>query len=93
PYTFQMETITNTPVLHATPRGPQEVKNDVLVPRTNDKVVRLLVSAPLVHPVDPSPAERKRVVDSAVVVRYQWKGKTYYASTAKVKTLAPLMHQ
>ncbi|HEY0057819.1 MAG TPA: hypothetical protein VGB56_01725, partial [Flavisolibacter sp.] len=76
-----------------TPNNPQEPTKNILVPQTGDTVMRLLVSGPINPPTVLTPAETKMISDSAVVVRYGWKGKTYYAGAAAVKTLAPLMHQ
>ncbi len=93
PYTFTTEAIAKTPVVHATPNEPQEVRKDVLVPQTKDTVMRLLVSAPVNAPAALSAEEKKMVLDSAVLVRYSWKGKVYYAGAPAVKTLPPLRHQ
>ena len=93
PYSFRMEAVTNTPVVHETPNNPQEVTKNILVPQTGDTVMRLMISAPINPPAALLPAETKMITDSAVVVRYSWKGKIYYAGASTVKTLAPLMHQ
>ena len=93
PYAFRTEAVTSTPVVHATPGRVQVEKSDILVPQTKDKVMRLLVLAPMDQPAGLSPAEKQMTLDSAVVVRYEWTGKAYYAGAASVKALPPLMHQ
>jgi hypothetical protein len=93
PYAFRIEGVAQTPVVHATPNNPQDAIKNILVPKTRDSVVRLIVASP----INPLPVlmadEKKLVADSAVVVRYEKKGKTYYAGTGSIKKLAPLMHQ
>ena len=93
PYAFRTEAVASTPVVHQTPNNPGDVTKNILVPQTGDSVIRLLPSGPITPPVTLSDTEKKRVADSAIVVRYQWKGKMYYAGAGSIKPLAPLMHQ
>ena len=92
-YSFKAEVIKSTPVIRVNYNMPDRPSTTLLVPKTTNKVTRLLVSGPIERTCAPTATEKKRLDPLNVVVSYKWKGQTYYATIATLKSLAPVMHQ
>jgi len=92
-YSFQTEHIKNTPVTKVNPNIPERATTTVLVPKTSNKVTRLLILNTSDKLSNTSSTEKKMLNTSSVVISYKWKGKIYYATAKELKRLEPTLHQ
>lgn len=83
--------VNNTPVEISTGELPQYSKTITLVPKTNNKVIKM-DPAVAVNGKDFPKAKAKAETNEIVLV-YKYAGKFYYAVQDKIKTLDPIVLQ
>ncbi len=86
-YAFSTEIISKTPVTKVNPNTPNAPSTTILVPKTANKTVRLLVKAK--H----EGSKSKAVSAEGIRVGYKWKGRLYYVASKKPVRLEPVMNQ
>lgn len=86
-YAFSTEVIAKTPVMKVNPNVPNEPTTTVLVPKTTNKTVRLLVKA------HHEGLKSKAASAEGIRVGYKWKGRVYYVAAKKPVRLDPVMNQ
>jgi hypothetical protein len=88
-YQFKNQTIDQSPVAIMNNNIPGQPKNITLVPKTNDKIIRLI---PELQKGINSTGGEKKLASSQVVISYRLKGKTYHKSVKTIKKLEPVLN-
>ncbi len=89
-YKANFAPVDSTPVVNHVYTAGSKVETTVLVPRTKQQVLQLVVDEEISQPdFKPTFQVGKMISKSALVVSYRYKGKLYYSYTAKIKALTP----
>jgi hypothetical protein len=89
-YKVKVESVAKTPVEHTNRNIPARPVTTVMVPKTSQRVVRLLPEAATTS-TPPAASARKLMETHELVVSFKWKGKTYYKALDQVTELEPEM--
>ena len=89
-YTVSVEGVGPIPIEHTNRNIPTRPVKTVLVPKTTQKVVRLVPQREATT-ATLSSAAKKMVTSNELVVSYKWKGKTYYKALKTLTELDPEM--
>lgn len=85
-YGIKSEMMTSSPIKRIIYTGVEKNDTTVMVPFTTNKII-------LVYPSGIKPGVSKNALSYArqneLVIRYSWKGKTYYRTVKKIKELPP----
>jgi hypothetical protein len=90
-FPVESSTTETTPVQHVDNNIPDKPEYSTLVPRTSNKVIRLIITNPT--QVEKTASIQKLTTKNDVVVSYTWKEKKYFAVLKKLKKLDPVLNQ
>jgi hypothetical protein len=86
------ETITSLPVKKIVITGASDNDTIIMAPATRNVVLLVYPSGEKKDPVIATKYLSGLISSSELVIAYIWKGKKYYATVKKIKTLAPDAH-
>ena len=90
-FLVESSTTETTPVQHVDNNIPDKPEYLTLVPRTSNKVIRLIINKPT--QVEKTSTIKKLAAKNDVVVSYTWKEKKYFAVLKKLKKLDTVLNQ
>lgn len=89
-YSINSVIVTKTPVVLENQEVYGESKKNILVQKTSNKVIQLILTGISDPPANRPATVKKLIAASDLVVSYFWKGKRYYAGVKKIKMLEPV---
>ena len=82
-----------TPVEYTDRNIPNNPQKQMLVPKTNNKVVEIALTEAAGSPVRRDPHLQKLIASNDIVVVYNWKQKEHFITLKTIKTLNPVMNE
>jgi hypothetical protein len=89
-YMITYEEVKETPVELPSSNLMSDKKKMELVPKTENKVLKLIITGEILDKGKPSATLIKLIGKNGLVISYTWKGKKYYAGLKNIKMLEPL---
>jgi hypothetical protein len=89
-YSITYEEVKQTPVELSGSNLMNDKKKMELVPKTKNKVLKLTLTGVFEDQAIISSTLKKLIAKNNLVISYNWKGKTYYATIKNIKMLEPL---
>src|ERR1700704_3064431 len=89
-YSLSYDEVKQTPVELSSSNLMNDKKKMELVPKTKNKVLKLILTGVIEDQVMISTTLKKLIAKNTLVISYNWKGKTNYAALKNIKMLEPL---
>ena len=89
-YSITYEEVKQTPVELSSSNLMSDKKKIELVPKTKNKVLKLILTGVVEGQTIHSTTLKKLIAKNNLVIGYNWKAKTYYATLRNIKMLEPL---